>query len=870
VCGEPDAAAHIQNNIIGSCPQTRILATRLGQQGEATEKGGWATLETYINPDTGKPYYNSRGKKQYFTRYSDLTLQFTGQAIHPSLEQAKNDRTLGANITNLSPEQENSGMSGKIWKVQNGVTTVRAQTQTMDNAAYTYTFDSDSPSHGFRARLKNVGDDRKVTVETNNWFVRFLGLYVRFLDNVGQPIKISNLPDETVSEFPRELKGFDSDDDLLAALIAPEFEILGIPVKSNSQSFTFTMPEIASTAVILAGGMGHGSNLYPDAVVKPGVVSTALIDLAAPAIFLALYAATTYPQFAKSMFKAEVRFLTQLITNAAFGAVVDCDFGNSAGLVVTAKNLGWYLLSKGGWCVDEMQATLAEGEAIDGIPFVGTILQAVAAAGLAASLSETSAEVATSPKIYQYNLVFKHDVTVTVSPDPDDPFGFPSTATQYQLLATFDRGTPVKSDMLHMPSSQQSDPIPYTFEGLPYGGTVSFSVTFYSDSGWLAGSGMTEAMANTVGAAQITIKENKVPLTDQTVYQHKQKTSLDANGNLTWVAGSAPTQTAADLLCENTDGSLCDPVCITVSETNAAIGYSFKAYSEGIVPWGGGVPAQLFTFASMSGRQNPELGHGDSGHGFAEIVRMVYDLMGTKNNNFYLDTSGGKIMVRQIRLGIDQKPDFDPPGSNLAWGRFYNPSDALLLHPARQLISINSELSKIEVLPLSDHAMADAQAPTACAYSGPGSREGLVKGPVCAAVNQQGVIFILEQGNLRIQAFDLHANPVPYFPGGKYFAPLKAESDPDNVTFIDMAAEHTGFLYVLSYLPRQELYEYRMDIYTPKGEFLSRTTGFTAAKLCVDFWRNIYALNYEHLALPDGSLPNVTEPSVSEWIPSTP
>ncbi len=43
-----------------------------------------------------------------------------------------------------------------------------------------------------------------------------------------------------------------------------------------------------------------------------------------------------------------------------------------------------------------------------------------------------------------------------------------------------------------------------------------------------------------------------------------------------------------------------------------------------------------------------------------------------------------------------------------------------------------------------------------------------------------------------------------------------------------------------------------------------------ADKLTVDLWRNIYSLNYEVLKLPDGSQPDITEPSISQWVPSAP
>ena len=83
-----------------------------------------------------------------------------------------------------------------------------------------------------------------------------------------------------------------------------------------------------------------------------------------------------------------------------------------------------------------------------------------------------------------------------------------------------------------------------------------------------------------------------------------------------------------------------------------------------------------------------------------------------------------------------------------------------------------------------------------------------------------------------------------------------------------MAVEYTGFIYVLSYV--LDTFEYMLDIYTPEGDFLSRTTGVNAARCTVDFWRNVFTLNYELLKFPDQTVPSVTEPSTSLWIPSVP
>ena len=176
--------------------------------------------------------------------------------------------------------------------------------------------------------------------------------------------------------------------------------------------------------------------------------------------------------------------------------------------------------------------------------------------------------------------------------------------------------------------------------------------------------------------------------------------------------------------------------------------------------------------------------------------------------------------------------------------------------------------------------MADAEAKVkllAEVHAGQGSRPGLLQGPAAAAVSPEGVILVLEGQNNRIQAFDLGVNAVQFFTKQKspYFLPLDATDDPDTI-YLDLAVEYTGYLYVLSsnQNPGSPSFNaYRLDIYHPGQSNttpISTTLNVNAAKLTVDFWRNVYTLNYEVLRLPGGAIPAVTEPSVSLWVPSTP
>ena len=88
--------------------------------------------------------------------------------------------------------------------------------------------------------------------------------------------------------------------------------------------------------------------------------------------------------------------------------------------------------------------------------------------------------------------------------------------------------------------------------------------------------------------------------------------------------------------------------------------------------------------------------------------------------------------------------------------------------------------------------------------------------------------------------------------------------------YLDLAVEFSGYLYVLS---ADQSNNYRVDIYHPTQSTtkpICTTFNVNAANLTVDFWRNVYTLNYEVLVLPSGQIPAFTEPSVSLWVPPPP
>lgn len=866
---DPESLNYIHQNLICSDPNTYNLAVSLFRQGPAsrTEGRGWALLVPFVDPNTGKVRIDSNGQEVCATHYSADTLNMVGLAIASILPKIKNDPNLGANITGLPADKLNAALKGKMWVVRNGTPTAPGAgtassalftRSPVANAVAAFTSRDVSTGPGFNI-ISVAGSGRTVSFTVENWYLRYLGLYARFLDGSGKPIKIADLPQETKDQFPSS--HLNGDYDGFISIVNQELVILGIPIQQNVQNFSIKIPDAAASVTILAGGLGHGTKTYPDTI-NPGAVMTAVPDLALPGLFLVMAAAQGLPSLSRKLSVATKLlistaqiFITAITDAGLIGTYHDAKaFSNLiapivATLLKAAKEF-WPLVLE----------SLGEGQAIgvaeDCAPFgIGLILQAVCAVATAAQITETSAEVANSPWTYATEVSLTHDLAVTLNHDPKDTAGFPATATAYRLLATCDGGTPVDSGLINMPAGTRTAPLSYTFKGLPSGGKVTVSVAFTAGS-TLVGKGTTGAIANTVDAASITIEELLVPLTASTQYKHKQKTALDGAGKHIWVATTTPPPAPA-LNCENNEGNLCQHGGITLSEPFGAVAYSWQASSKGVTSSTGGT-GLLYQFANISFTENPQSGYLSSVTGFTQPSRLVYDRASPSSHSFYLDGSTGKTMVRRINMtGVGVPPTFDGPNSNKSVGQFNNASDAFLLHPTGKLISFNSKLSKMEVLEPLDLPVSDLNAPLAQSLAGPGSREGLLDGPVCAAVGPDGTIFVIEQNNNQIQAFDSGANPTPYF-GGSSIKKLKSRP---GAAYQDITVEFTGFIYIL--LLDNSTGQYVLDIYTKAGDFLCSTNDMRASKLAIDLFRNAFTLNFENIAKN-----GVVEPSVSEWIPS--
>jgi len=107
------------------------------------------------------------------------------------------------------------------------------------------------------------------------------------------------------------------------------------------------------------------------------------------------------------------------------------------------------------------------------------------------------------------------------------------------------------------------------------------------------------------------------------------------------------------------------------------------------------------------------------------------------------------------------------------------------------------------------------------------------------------------------------------------FMPLRAEQVTGALSYLDIASETKGYIYVLSVVDngynashKPEDLTFRLDIYSPNGAPLlaKPQPGLVAGRITVDQYRSLYSLNYNPIIGPNTR----TEPGVTQWIPTAP
>jgi hypothetical protein len=310
-------------------------------------------------------------------------------------------------------------------------------------------------------------------------------------------------------------------------------------------------------------------------------------------------------------------------------------------------------------------------------------------------------------------------------------------------------------------------------------------------------------------------------------------------------------------LCQGNDGAVCALHGITV---NTASGMAGSSYDAG----GNNTIRNLFL------GDNPDQGKQYATGATSTPMGMAYaPVTSTVGGHAFFLQVGSDNFYHLRSVNLTPGASFDMKQTT-SWGRFHTALDSLTVTDNGTVVGVNRQTHKMEVLGLpsnprdSDNNIDSKTTNFAVLAAGKGSRAGMLDTPVATA-SYGNVVLVLEQGNKRVQAFDTDGNTVSIFKDSSGAAtpllPMPTEST--SVQYLDIAVEGLGYIYVLSYTNDGTTPSaYRLDLYSPSGQFLSRTTNVAAANIAVDLFRNVYSLNYETVS----GAPSI-EPSISQWLP---
>jgi hypothetical protein len=892
---DPKVAATVKQHMDEeTAPETYdeilFLAEEMQRQGPPTEQEnrGWAQLI---------PFFDDQDVKHYVQRPSRRTVSAAAKAMELLQLTTKNDLRLAGKTWTQEP-----GLSVIASEAPAGLTPV-ALLGTGDDGV-TVKPELATQLHGVRTfveKPKTPGSGIRAHVRMENYFLRYLGVYIQFLDvdgnilptptwnpdgSSGAPVYIEELP------ILRWLGG-----------PSPPDTILGIPnpLIPGSIEEDITFPAGAAAARLY--GLGLGTGIYP---YQPqnlyGAYRTAIGNLVIPTLLLPFGVAMKTHKPLKKLFD-DPQFGLLL---KGLGAVYAVYVG--VGSAVNGR-IDWHGLSTIGKKIFEkgfealanyLLTLVRDGLFKRYIPFVGWAMAALDTLTNIAQITQTLVAVGTSPSSIQNRLTVEIETTVHVLPDPVADVFPPGMSRALNVRLVYEGNQPTRSVTKTIPAGSTDTVLTVTLPN-NLGGRVKVQCEFLVGND-VAASASTSFLRNDgVATKEVTLAlfQKRVALTKETEYEHAALLTYQ-NGRYVWMeTRTEPVSTRTSLSASPTGNAISDLAGLTLSQRHHQLGYAWTAAGLGIGDClSGGRDTQLDALQSVDIPGRPMDDARFSGCAYSSRAPIAYDPYPPRfkmnadgqyeieNGRpvpdpedrdlglYYVDPSrstrpeseGGGHHLRRIPNG-GTAPINEPGAEPLSWGRFPRAVDALVLHPSGRVLAINTALSELMTTTLEPKGLRDADVPFARCLAGPAldytppggvgtlrRRPGLLAHPIAIASTYDGTILVLEDVSRapavsRLQAFDANGNPVDLFPQGPFL------DLPGGRRYLDLAVAGNvdlSDIYILYYEREgKEPQDYHLAVYqsgpkVPKENPspLLTTPRVSAARLAVDLFRTLYTLNW--------------------------
>ena len=383
--------------------------------------------------------------------------------------------------------------------------------------------------------------------DVKNWPNRGLGAYVQFLDPDGNPISNPSGWQDRLPSWLGPVRDWLEPNDTKWYLqhIGAGCVFFGGPVWAPDTTISFVVPQAATGANVLVGGLGNGN--WDMDVDKVGLIYTCVVSYGIPSVLSILSVGVQSTQWYMEFFD-DMENVVKLIAlgMGPFGILLGVGsqvIGVYETLIAASQFVAGLIFSAGLQALAiKIAGYVSMMELAENAPFVGWALRVASQAASIAGMIATSVEVGLSPATYELQAKRSMSLNVSVSPDPTQGTGtqkpvWPPESDHYVVMVQYKGGTTLTKTG-PMPGEEDA-PIVVTYstatgDALPSAPGQQFQIvaSIYSASSWLCGkwtSGWTEAVP-TDGDSRSesgSIIELLVPLTASTAYAQKAKLNYD-------------------------------------------------------------------------------------------------------------------------------------------------------------------------------------------------------------------------------------------------------------------------------------------------------------------------------------------------------
>lgn len=717
-----------------------------------------------------------------------------------------------------------------------------------------------SPVGGLQAaQIEFDPASRSFTLSLVNALPRHLSVYARF-EKKGVVISpdgwVSNLPDSAPSGLETETAKY-------LGVLWPNAGPAGLGVATDPQELTVALPANADSVSLLFGGMNaNGFSPIPDVI---GALVTAVLDIFVPSLVINAKKSTAAASWYRDIVRDQST-INGLIE--ASGTLVNADSGVAGLMKALATNLTAILLcdSTRGFRRSVAKALgKVDGQDYDWLalraPIAGWPYQMAAPAMISATMPQFWPSNVPASLTQSLSPASMIALDAQVSPDPANG-AWPFEGDRWTASITYGAGfTQTLSGQLEsLPDGQRVNPV---FGAVRDGsGPLLFEFAVEAETGAVVAQAHASVIrTQPAGSRLVTveIQARNAPRQIDETSQYTQKARLQYSGGAYTWDEAAPRPDAMSLPTGQAGvPSLGACVQLTYGAGHQALGCVWQVHHQSESACGDSSTLTDPYFMQNIGAVTAGAGLRTIACGFAEAPLLAYaDRLGgdeVQSRGAFLDNRTAKPQLRPINFGTGQ---FETE-TGLSIGCFAANSQisGLVWHPSGYVAAISESNDTLLVLNPAERGGADANAPIARAFGGSGARQGLLKQPVALASAPGQSVYVLEQGNYRVQAFDGWGNLVPVF-GGQPVLDLDAAPQ---TQLLDIAVSGAGLIYILGRSGTSPS-DCFLDIYAADGGKICRTPGVNAARIALDPAGGLYTLDYDSFTGAGGRL----EPGLSLW-----